>query len=87
MANLTEGRCWIWWDEEHRAQVSFTKPLPRHEAVEYMRVLSRQEVEKIAGEGIDVQQYINSLLRQIEGQRRHIDRLVSTMLPKDDDDE
>jgi hypothetical protein len=50
--------------------------LPDHrQAIEYMRVLSRQEVDKIAGDGIDVQQYINSLLRTIEGQRRHIARL------------
>lgn len=59
----------------------------RGEAVEYMRVLSRQEVDKLAGEGIDVQQYINSLLRTIEGQKRHISRLVTTLLPKDSDDE
>jgi hypothetical protein len=51
--------------------------LPEHrQAVEYMRVLSREEVEKLAnGEGVAVQQYINSLVRQIEGQRRHIAEL------------
>jgi hypothetical protein len=67
-------RCWIYRDGFHYAQVTFTKPDRRlyPNAVEYMRVLSRQEVDKIAGEGIDVQQYINSLLRTIEGQRRTI---------------
>ncbi len=41
---------------------------------EYMRVLSRQEVEKLANgaEGVDALQWINSLLRTIEGQRQHI---------------
>ncbi len=39
---------------------------------EYMRVLSRQEVDELAGEGVDTQQYINSLRRTIEGQRKHI---------------
>lgn len=69
----SEGRCWIWWDEHHRAQVSFVKPLPRHEAVEYMRVLSRKEVEKLASdEGVDVMQMVNSLHRTVEGQRKHI---------------
>jgi len=53
------------------------------QAVEYMRVLSRQEVEKIAGDGIDVQQYLNSLLRQIDGQRREINRLKETLAVRD----
>ena len=66
-------RCWIWRDSFHYPKVSFTRPDPKvHPSVEYMRVLSRQEVDKIAGEGIDVQQYINSLLRTIEGQKRQI---------------
>lgn len=70
-------RCWIYRDGYHYAQVTFDKPDRRlyPTAVEYMRVLSRQEVDKIAGEGVDVQQYINSLLRTIEGLRRHIARL------------
>ena len=81
------GRVWVWW-EGRDPRIGFTKPLPRHQAVEYMRVLSREEVEKLAGgEGVDTQQYINSLLRTIEGQRRHIETLVKTMLPKDEDDE
>jgi hypothetical protein len=50
--------------------------LPDHrQAAEYMRALTRPEVEKLAPEGIDVQQYLNSLLRTIEGQRKHIARL------------
>lgn len=73
MSSQTDGHCWIWWDEQRHAQVSFTKPLPRHEAVEYMRVLSRKEVEKLANdEGVDVQQLLNSYRRTIEGQKRHI---------------
>jgi hypothetical protein len=67
-------RVWIWPNERGGLCVSITKP-PESHAVEYMRVLSRHEVEKLAGEGVDVQQYINSLLRTIEGQRRHIARL------------
>lgn len=77
-------RCWIYRDGYHHAQVTFTKPDTRlyPTAVEYMRVLSRQEVEKLAGgEGVDTQQYINSLLRTIEGQRRHI-RELQAQLPK-----
>lgn len=78
---------WVWW-EGREPRIGFTKPLPRHSAVKYMRVLTREEIDKLAGgEGVDTQQYINSLLRTIEGQRRHIGRLVSAMLPKDSDDE
>lgn len=64
--------CWIWRRPDHHLEVNFTRPPDVHEAVKYMRVMSRQEVDKIAGEGVDVQQYINSLLRTIEGQKRHI---------------
>ena len=39
---------------------------------EYMRILSREEIDELAGEGVDTQQYINSLMRTIEGQRKHI---------------
>lgn len=49
--------------------------MPDHrQAVEYMRVLSREEVEKLANdtEGVDPMQWINSLLRTVEGQRKHI---------------
>jgi len=69
-------RVWVWW-EGREPRIAFTKPLPRHNAVEYMRVLSRQEVEKLANdfEGVNVQQYINSLIRTIEGQRKHIAQL------------
>lgn len=67
-------RCWIWRNAFHEPCISSTRPDPKvHPSVEYMRVLSRQEVEKLAsGEGIDTQQYINSLLRTIEGQRKQI---------------
>jgi hypothetical protein len=69
-------RAWIWW-EGREPRAGFVKPLPRHNAVEYMRVLSREEVEKLLNskEGCDTQQLLNSLYRQIEGQRRHIARL------------
>ena len=68
-------RCWIYRDGYHYAQVTFTKPDTRlyPTAVEYMRVLSRQEVEKLASdEGVDVMQMVNSLHRTVEGQRKHI---------------
>jgi len=68
-------RCWIYRDGYHYAQVTFTRPDPRMypTAVEYMRVMSRQEVEKLANsEGVDVMQMVNTQLRTIEGQRRHI---------------
>jgi hypothetical protein len=52
--------------------------MPHGQAVEFMRVLSRQEVDKLANdaEGVDAMQWINSLLRTIEGQRKHIARLT-----------
>ena len=70
-------RCWIWRDQMHYPRVSFTKPDKIHPSVEYMRVLSRHEVEKLAfgDEGVDAMQLINSLHRTIDGQRRHIARL------------
>jgi len=81
-------RCWIYRDGYHYAQVSFTKPDTNlyPTAVEYMRVLSRQEVEKLANdfEGVNVQQYINSLRRTIEGQRRHI-RELQSRIPKEEE--
>ena len=44
---------------------------------EYMRVLSRQEVERLLNseDGCDARKYIKSLERQVEGQRKHIARL------------
>lgn len=52
---------------------------PEHwQALEYMRVLSREEVEKLANdEGVNMQQLLNSYRRTIEGQRREIARLNS----------
>lgn len=74
-------RCWIWRDGYHYPQVSFTKPNPAiHKSVEYMRVLSRQEVEKLhSNEGVDTMQLINSLNRTIDGQRRHLTRLEAQL--------
>jgi len=71
-------RCWIYRDGYHYAQVTFTKPDPRlyPTAVEYMRVLSRHEVERqAADEGVELQQLMNSLHRTVDGQRRHITSL------------
>lgn len=67
-------RVWVWRSTLGVLRVSVTKP-PEIHTIEYMRVLSRREVDTLAGDGVDVQQYINSLLRTIEGQRRHIARL------------
>lgn len=70
MANLTAlDRLWITAGNE-----VFRERPKTIVAVEYMRVLSRQEVEKICGDGIDVQQYLTSLLQTIERQRREIAR-------------
>jgi hypothetical protein len=70
-------RCWIYRDGYHYAQVTFDRPDRRlyPNAVEYMRVLSRQEIEKIAGDGVDVMQMVNSLHRTVEGQWKHIAKL------------
>jgi hypothetical protein len=75
--HICADRIWIYRDSLRAFQLALTKPAVTLEPVEYMRVLSRQEVEKLAGDGIDVQQYINSLLRTIEGQRRHIGKLAA----------
>lgn len=80
-------RCWIWRNAFHEPCVTFTKPDPKmHPSVEYVRVMSRQEVEKLANdfEGVNVQQYINSLQRTIEGQRRHI-RELQSRIPKEEE--
>jgi hypothetical protein len=72
----TDGRVWVWYDEHEFMHASFTKPI--HAAVEYMRVLSRAEVDKLASyEGVDTLQLINSLHRTIDGQRKHIARLTA----------
>jgi hypothetical protein len=71
-------RCWIWRDSYHYPQVAFSKPDPKvRPSVEYMRVLSRDEVEKLAysESGVDSMQLINSLHRTIDGQRREINRM------------
>jgi hypothetical protein len=82
-------RCWIYRDGFHYAQVTFAKPDARlyPTAVEYMRVMSRQEVEKLANsEGVDVMQMVNSQLRTIEGQRREIRRLNEALRRKASDE-
>jgi hypothetical protein len=71
-------RCWIWRDSMHYPRVSFSKPDPKIQpSVEYMRVLARAEVDRLAfgDEGVDAMQLINSLHRTIDGQRREINRL------------
>lgn len=72
---LPAERVWVFRDQSDVLRVKLTKPDPPYQGVEYMRVLSRQEVDKLATEGVDTQQYINSLLRTIEGQRKHITQL------------
>lgn len=80
-------RCWIWRDSYHYPQVAFSKPDSKlyPTAVEYMRVLSRAEVEKLAfGEaGVDPMQLINSLHRTIDGQRREINSLKERLSLRD----
>lgn len=71
-------RCWIWRDGYHYPQVSFSRPDPKaRPSVEYMRVLSRDEVERLwqSQEGVDGMQLVNSLMRTLEGQRKHIRQL------------
>ena len=68
----------VWVGQDAIGGLMIYPRLPDHrQAVEFMRVLSRQEVDKLVGDGVDVQQYINSLLRTIEGQRKHIARLTA----------
>ena len=69
-------RVWVGRDAIGGLMIYWKMPDHR-QAVEFMRVLSRQEVDKLANdrEGVDAGQWINSLLRTIEGQRRHIARL------------
>jgi hypothetical protein len=79
-------RCWIWRDGHHYAQVSFTRPDPKlHASVEYMRVLSRPEVERAASgeDGVDSMQLINSLHRRVENQLREINRLKAQLAALD----
>lgn len=73
---LTVERVWVWRDANGATQC-LIGARPNDDAVEYMRVMSREEVEKLAfsEEGIDPQQLINSMTRTIEGQRRDINRL------------
>lgn len=71
-------RCWIWRDGYHYPQVSFSRPDPKvRPSVEYMRVLSRDEIDRLwqSQEGVDAMQLVNSLMRTVEGQRKHIRRL------------
>jgi hypothetical protein len=68
----------VWIEKRPGGELRVTQgPRPSPDAVEYMRVMARDEVEKLAfsEEGIDTQQLLNSYLRTIEGQRREIRRL------------
>lgn len=70
----------VWVGRDAIGGLMIYPKMPDHrQAVEFMRVLSRAEVDKLASdrEGCDTQQYINSLVRTIEGQRKHIARLES----------
>jgi hypothetical protein len=85
MTNPTEGpvrlglrveRLWVWKEGGRLCVCEGSRPDVVPAATEYMRVLSREEVEKLASdEGVDPMQLINSLYRTIEGQRRHIAQL------------
>jgi hypothetical protein len=79
-------RLWVWKEGRVLCVREGSRPTVIPVATEYMRVLSRQEVDKIAGEGVDVQQYINSLLRTIEGQRREIRGLNEALRRKASDE-
>lgn len=70
-------RVWVGQDAIGGLMIYPRRPHPAdNQAVEYMRVLSRQEVEKLASdEGVDPMQLINSLHRTIDGQRKHIAQL------------
>ena len=75
MSGLVMDRVWVGRDAIGGLMIYPTRP-DHGQAVEYMRVLSRAEVEKLANdEGVDSMQLINSLHRTIEGQRKHIARL------------
>lgn len=67
----------VWVGQDAIGGLMIYPKMPDHrQAVEYMRVLSRQEVEKLASdEGVDPMQLINSLHRTIDGQRKHIAQL------------
>lgn len=81
-APLTEDeRTWrgvperVWVARNTHGDLLIYPRMPEHrQAVEFMRVLSRQEIEKLASdvEGVDTQQLLNSQQRTIEGQRKHI---------------
>jgi hypothetical protein len=67
----------VWVGRDAIGGLMIYPKMPDHrQAVEYMRVLSRAEVDKLASyEGVDTLQLINSLHRTIDGQRKHIARL------------
>lgn len=68
----------VWVGKDAIGGLMIYPRLPDHrQASEYMRVMTRQEVEEFAEslEGVDPMQLINSLNRTIEGQRKHIARL------------
>lgn len=68
-------RVWVWRDAGGALRCA-SGARPAAAAVEYMRVMSRDEVEGLAlREGCDSQQFLNSVRRTIEGQRREIARL------------
>lgn len=77
--NKLPDRVWVGRDAIGGLMIYWKCPEPG-QAVEFMRVLSRKEVEKLASdaEGVDTQQLINSLHRTIDGQRRHIATLEAT---------
>lgn len=82
-------RCWIYRDGYHYAQVTFDKPDVRlyPTAVEYMRVMSWKEIEKLAArEGIEADRYVSVLHARSEIQRREIARLNEALRKKVSDE-
>lgn len=74
LRHLVPDRVWVGMDAIGGLVLYRDQPAHRA-AIEYMRVLSRQEVDRLYNEGVDVMQLVNSLHRQIEGQRKHINLL------------
>ncbi len=68
---------WLWRDQFHYLQVSTKKPERHIASVEYVRPLTRAELDKMAEsqDGVDVMRYVRNLRRIIENQRREISRL------------
>jgi hypothetical protein len=70
-------RAWIWY-EGREPRVGFTKPPESfpHQTREFMRVLTKQQLTKLAEtQGVELDAYATTLYRICESQRRHIAHL------------